>query len=171
MDGEDCSSSSFSSTSRASLDQPDCLHNSSRSPSTSGSGENLIVLCHGDSSSSDSPSSYQNAEWTTHKRFLFLIPNLHSNWLITKLWMKCIGKSQVFPHIPVAFLIKFFYTMTVDVFADVRSSKLKIFLHIFLVQLFQTLTTRSFFIEFIHSVIVFLNTFPIYFVRYRNEIV
>lgn len=65
MDGEDCSSSSFSSTSRASLDQPDgCLQHSSRSPSSSGSGENLIVLCHGDSSSSsDSPSSYQNAEW------------------------------------------------------------------------------------------------------------
>lgn len=64
MDGEDCSSSSFSSTSRASLDQPDGIRNSSRSPSTtSGSGENLIVLCHGDSSSSDSPSSYQNAEW------------------------------------------------------------------------------------------------------------
>lgn len=63
LDGEDCSSSSFSSTSRASLDQPDgCLQHSSRSPSTSGSGENLINLCHGDSSSSDSPSSYQNAE-------------------------------------------------------------------------------------------------------------
>lgn len=58
-----------------------------------------------------------------------------------------------------------------NVFADVRSSKLKIYLHLFLVQLFQTLTTRSFFVEFIHSVIVFLNTFPIYFVRYRNEIV
>lgn len=62
MDGEDYSSSSFSSASRASLDQPDCLHHSSRSPSNSGSGENLIVLCNGDSSSSDSPSSYQNAE-------------------------------------------------------------------------------------------------------------
>lgn len=63
MDGEDYSSSSFSSASRASLDQPDCSHQSSRSPSThSGSGENLIVLCNGDSSSSDSPSSYQNAE-------------------------------------------------------------------------------------------------------------
>lgn len=61
MDGEDCSSSDFSSTSRASLDHPDGCN--SRSPSTSGSGENLINLCHhGDSSSSDSPSSYQNAE-------------------------------------------------------------------------------------------------------------
>lgn len=60
MDGEEFSSSSFSSTSRASLDHVD--GHSSRSPSNSGSGENLILLCNGDSSGSDSPSSYQNAE-------------------------------------------------------------------------------------------------------------
>lgn len=64
-DGEDCSSSSFSSASRASLDQTDCLHQSS-----SGSGENLILLCNSDSSSKDSPSSYQNAEWITHFEIL-----------------------------------------------------------------------------------------------------
>lgn len=50
LDGEDFSSSSFSSASRASMDQPDC-HPSSSSPSTSGSGENILAYC-GDSSSS-----------------------------------------------------------------------------------------------------------------------
>lgn len=79
-DGEDCSSSSFSSTSRASLDQTDCLHQSS-----SGSGENLILLCNSDSSSSDSPSSYQNAEW---KKKIKLTSSVELNSeILNYLWM------------------------------------------------------------------------------------